>query len=474
MVCMAPLLAALYFGLLPELEAMRKPPVRGAITFPKARPVFKASADSPSRGGSSGSGSMDWLLDSYEGLMSWDKNPWKIPRTSFGSHFLQLAGSKDPLDIARTKEIRRLADALHQRVLQRYPELAVPDKNIPPERNGFLKLLELSERFDADPDRPGTRRCKEIGFPEDLKKQLRGESPWNPESVRNWLSSEKPLMDELHGIGLMPGQSIAGIELDRWSFISARFGKSCADALLMEARLAAEDGDAARAMESVQAANGFANHLGNVETPTLLAVTVQILIQMDIRNKALTEIMPALPSGQLDPAAWENAVNPTVSQPAEFARIMKGEWNVTAREYILPMVTDTRDPKYPPDPEALIDFHAASFVDVVRQHEAASLADLPNIEIFGSYDNSHLSRSSRQLTNMLGIGMQAWRKGWDRAQSAAAMTQAAFAIMKGQAVPNDPVYGLPYRWDAATRTLSAPDSPVFKEMGIKPLSIPKP
>ena len=75
---------------------------------------------------------------------------------------------------------------------------------------------------------------------------------------------------------------------------------------------------------------------------------------------------------------------------------------------------------------------------------------------------------------MLWIGSRAWRKGWERVQSATAMTHAAFAIMQGQAVPNDPVYGQPYRWNETTRELSPPDSPEFKDMDIKPIVVPTP
>ena len=66
----------------------------------------------------------------------------------------------------------------------------------------------------------------------------------------------------------------------------------------------------------------------------------------------------------------------------------------------------------------------------------------------------------------------AWANGTARAQSATAMAQAAFAIMNGQPVPNDPIHGLPYLWDPATRTLSPPDSPVFQELQLKPLVVP--
>jgi hypothetical protein len=54
------------------------------------------------------------------------------------------------------------------------------------------------------------------------------------------------------------------------------------------------------------------------------------------------------------------------------------------------------------------------------------------------------------------------------------MANAAFAIMGGEPVPRDPVFGLPYGWDPATRTLSPPDSPEFKEMDIEPIVVPTP
>ena len=468
MAILCPLVIALIFGLLPELSAMKNPPIRGEITFRTERPGL-TKQDSPVSEitGNVSRWSMDWLEERYENLMSWDKNPWKIPRSGFGDHYFKLLDSKDPLDIARTKELRRLADALHQRMLVRYPELAVASKNVPPERNGFLKWLEFSERFTSKPQSKG------IKFPEEVSKHINGEAPWNAEATKAWLAREKPLMDEIRAIGLMPEQSIADIDVHRWAFFSARLAKNCAEALQMEARLAAGEGNAAAALESIQAANGIAAHLANVETPTLLAVTVQVLIQLQTQKYAFSEIMPALPAGQLDPAAWEKALNPNVSPPGEFARIMKGEWNVTAREYLLPMLVDTEDPKYPPDPEALLDHYAGFFLNVVQDHEGRPLEELPDIPVVDFPDGDHLSRQSRQVTIDLGLGSRAWRKGWERAQSVSAMNQAAFAILKGQPVPNDPIYGQPYVWDPANRKLSPPHGEAFKDMEIKPITMPK-
>ena len=120
------LVTALGVGVLPELEAMKTPPVRGEVIFRTARPVPSINE----RPGSGNSGpfahwSIDWFEDGYENLMSWDKNPWKTKFPGFGDHYHKLMESKDALDIARFQELRRLADALLKRLLARYPELAV-------------------------------------------------------------------------------------------------------------------------------------------------------------------------------------------------------------------------------------------------------------------------------------------------------------------------------------------------------------
>lgn len=466
MVLLCPLLGALYFGLLPELEAMRQPEIRGEIVFRTPRPVAGTTeATAPKDGWS-----MDWLLDRYEQVMSWEHNPWKTAPVGFGAHYWKLLESKDPKDQARARELRRLAEALHRRVLERYPELAVPDKNVPPERNGFLKWLEFAERFESG----SPKGSKSFPIPDELNKHLSHDGPWDAAAAKAWLTREKALIDEIRAIGLMPEQSIAGIDVDRYAFMPARLAKGASDALLLDARLAAGEGDVTRALESLQAAKGIATHLGKVETPSLLAVTVQIVVDLQVNSYALTDIMPALPPGRLDPAAWESAIRPTVVAPDEYARILKGEWNVTARQYLLPMLCDTADPKYPNDPDALIDHHAGYFSQIVETYEGHTVSEWPDIAITSFPDDSHLSRSSREASAMLFIGERAWSKGLVRAQSATALTQAAFAVMKGEPLPLDPIHGLPYRWDPATRTLSAPDSPAFEELSLKPVTVPRP
>src|SRR5262245_19572249 len=128
MLCMCPLAVALYCGLVPELKNIESAPVPGEIVFRQERPprVSKDAASSkpgPSRHSSWGiwDWTTDWLSGQFDTLMTWERNPWKREKRGFGDHFMELCSSKDPAVKAKVKEIRRLGEALFQRVLARYP-----------------------------------------------------------------------------------------------------------------------------------------------------------------------------------------------------------------------------------------------------------------------------------------------------------------------------------------------------------------
>ena len=467
---LAALVISLGFGLLTELKEFEARPIPGEITFTHAKPQVSKNSTVSSQKSVSFGWSMDWFKEGFENLMSWEYNPWKRNPGGFGDHFFNLCESKDPRDRAKASELRRLAEAWHQKLLLRFPELAVTLRNVPDDRNGFLKWLDLSDKMKGD----GGSGQPSLDFPKELSDYLSQNGTWNSDAAKVWLNQHKTLIDEIRAIGLMPERSVNGIPTERWGFIPARFAKTCGEALIIEARLAAEQGDPAAALESIRAVKGLADHLSEVETPTLLAVTVKILLQLSLEKRVLSDIIPALPAGQIDPAVWENALNPIVAQPAEFARIMKGEWNASSRYYLVPMLLDAEDPKSPPDGGELLDAFSLNYLQIARVHETAVLKDLPTLAMPPAPDTSHLSRASRQAMESISIGSMAWRKGWDRAQSSSALTQAAFAIMKNQPIPQDPVYGQAYRWDPATRQLSMPAGKTFDALDIKPITVPKP
>jgi hypothetical protein len=473
-VCVFPAAAVLVIGLIPMLAPSKKPRIAGQLYFPQERPAIVQGTDDTQilRSDSGFRFSSDWLEGSYDKLMTWDRNPWKTQPIGFGTHYFRLLASDQAADLEKLRNIRRVADDLLVKLLARYPEFAISNRNLPPERNGFLKWLELSERIDADPNRKGSGRGKSIVFPTTIRNHLDGNGPWNPESVRSWLASEKPLIDEIRNSGLMPEQSNAGIDVRRWSYMPVGFATSCCNALLLEARISAGDGDVPSALESVTAAMGIARHLGNVEAPSLMALTGQIQIEKRIQQYSLAEILPAIPSEQRDLETWEKVIIPETAGPSQLTTAIKGEWHLTMREYFLPMIANVEDPKYPPDPEALLDAYSAPYLKAVQDFEGRALADFRTLPEIGATDHGKLSHNSRQLMVVFWVNIPAWSKGWIKHQSTTAMTRAAFSIMKGQTVASDPVHGTSYRWDPSTRRLSLPEEPAFEK--IAPIIVPGP
>ena len=461
--------AALCIGMLPEVKDFEVRPVPGEITFKQEKPKSGGNRSVSLTGGFQLRRTFDFIEEGYENLMAWDLNPWKRNKSGFFDHYFNLVSSKDPVDQARVKELQRLAEVWYQRLLLRFPEMAVSIKQVPDDQNGFLKWIEFSERCKLSSK---NGEASTLGIPKALTDYLREEGAWDSSVARSWLAENAALLAELRAIGLVPDRSVNGVSIDRWGFIDARLARDCEQALMLESILAAKEGDAATAFESIRAAKGLADHFSQVESPTLLAATVRILLQLDIESRVMNDIIPSLPSGVIDPAEWEAIIKPTVHPPAEFGRLMQGEWSVGIRYYLLPALLDSENPHSAPDAGDLLDDYTMKYAEIVRMHESATIQDLESLKLPAMTVNPDLSRQSRMATEDMFVGAQAWRKGWQRAQLVSALTQAAFAIMKGQPIPQDPVYGQNYQWDPATRQLSMPANQVFEEMHIKPVTVP--
>ncbi|MDQ8192312.1 hypothetical protein [Roseibacillus persicicus] len=461
---LSPILLLLAIVLFLNLTKQPPPPPRGEILFSENRPQLDAS---PSNNTIHPDDSFDWIHERVDGLMTWDKNPWKRQRNSFGDRYLKLQSSDDPDDQAEAAQIREWAHALYLRTLERYPELAVEYKNISPEENGFLKFLDFYERMAASD-------TENLNLSNELNRMTDEEAEWNPDLFRTWREQNPDILADLLAIGLTGEQSVFGIEVSRYSFLGARTAMNGTDALLLNARLSLDEGDTVTALQSVRAVRGLADHFTEVETPTLLSATISILINHSISRYALTDLLPAVPPEQADPSAWEEALRPQLAPPSEFARLMVGEWHVISQEYFFPALSDSLDPKYPSDPGALIDYYASNYLNVAQAYSSNHQPDWISATSPGFSSPALLSRESRKHAEIFSTGAEAWSKGYQRSNHQTAMVQAAFAIMKDEPIPADPVYDLPYQWDPATRVLSPPISqnPMLKDGWLHPITVP--
>ena len=124
---------------------------------------------------------------------------------------------------------------------------------------------------------------------------------------------------------------------------------------------------------------------------------------------------------------------------------MRGEWNRMMQFELLPALADPAANRAPADAEILAETFTNYFSDAVLTNNTLSLADLPS-RPNPVFDASDLSWRSRQITELV-VGYPI-RNNWERKQIQTGRIQAAFAILKGQPVPNDPIYGQPYQWES--------------------------
>lgn len=382
------------------------------------------------------------LLDDGEDfLMTWEHNPWRKERP-FGQETMSLRYSDSPEEQARFAELRKAAIAWYEKVLARYPELAPKYKEVPDGRNGLLAWVNLMKRLSAlSPDGGAV-----LKVPPSFFASLRESVEWDGPTARTWMNENRALMDEIRQIGLMPDRSAKGIPWEELFPMGAQEGtfERGMTALIMEARLAAEDGDAAGALEAARAAKGLANHLNQSELTGLTAG----FRGAGINRYIIEEIMPSLPPGSLDIGAWETLVNPVDIDPEVATGLTRTSWRWTMIEDLLPSLLNPDEAKPPSDPEALVEVYTRQ--TLLRMENAASVAAgsaLPPPPSTAGLSN----RSAVILKDQLPGGYYGHSVTTiNRRQE---MYRAAFAVMKGAPVPT-PVNGKAYQWDEANRRLS--------------------
>lgn len=391
--------------------------------------------------------------------------------------FLALVKKKrEPLNEGREdtpaarRALREGSAAMKRKMLQEYPGLRIEEKPVPDEENAFLQLHKLAGLHHRGPA---------IG--ENLQQFLSGKAEWDSAKVQAALAEEAELVALAEKIGAMTERSSSNMPEDYDGFISARTAKSLTDILMLKARLASESQDPQEVLRLVAATRNLASHF-EIESPTLLAKTVTIVLDLNATAASFEDLLPAL-GPETDLAVWKETLLPRGYTPADFAHVMRGEWNITAEFFLYPEILRQKLP----DGEELARVHAANFETLVNTLPGMSWKQFA--EQFTkegceplSEGLSDFSGKSGEIAKSIMIGSQAWGKGYMRAVSVFALHEAALDLMileqGGEALAAesvntlrpDPVSGKGYRFDPATRTLSAPEE--IEAANVKPVKLP--
>ena len=368
-------------------------------------------------------------------------------------------GSENPRfrSAGREKGKRGNPEVLYRRALERHPELAVTYRDVPDERNGFLKWVEFEKRFAG----------KSLNLPEDIRAILNG-GQWDPERVKQWLAENAALLREIEAMGLTPDQSVKGIEMPNQGFVNARLLKQCTDLLLLQARFQMESGASEEALRSMQAARGMANHMDQIETPILLHETVAMLVRVRSSQDFFDKLLPGMSSDTQELLAWRQVMEPPVMAPSEFGRVLRGEWHVMLRYFFAPQLMPE---VVVPDPDRFIDSWANWVASAAQACESATLGGVGQVFADIQATGEGLSPQSEALWKFMFEDASSWSKGWVRCQLLNAQQSAAFAHLLGEPLPNEPITGKPFVWDAAAQSIRFPEDDRLKGIELKPLVI---
>jgi hypothetical protein len=360
-------------------------------------------------------------------------------------------------------------DARFSKFLERHPELIPQWKSVPDHQNGFLQWLDFYEAHRNDGE-------ESLGLPAKLESMISGKEPWDGDYIAAQLEDHRDLLAEVARIGLLPDQSTANISIDRYSFIGARMAKQSADLLMAAARLAAEGGDADLARERVAAAFGIARHFTDVETPSLLMVTVCLLVKLNAEQQLIEHVLPALGFDQVSLAEWLGSLPIDGYDTAQLSKTIRSEASISIRGFVIPILEGKYANIYArdvPDADLLMDEIAGRLSARADEIEKSSIADLwqpkrvENYEVPGA-----LSPGAGKIHEIMFIGTSAWSRGWARAASMHSQVEAALAILTGAEVPPEAITGLPFEFDPVSRVLSHPDDERLEEISADPITLP--
>lgn len=358
----------------------------------------------------------------------------------------RIRGTGRPAEPERSqKAIRAAADRWYEEILSRHPELAVTYKDVPDDENGFLQWLDFIDRCKAN---------GALDLPEDIDKMLKTPEAWDSKRMAEWLSQHQELIEEITKLGLLPDQSVKGIDFGRYSWVEPRLLVSANRLLLASAKLSMEQGDQDSALRHLRATMGSANHFDGIETPTLLNETVSALLRGSSRRFAIEALSSGVALSPENLKQWQQTLQSGGSEREDLAHVFFGEWHQSTRGLLLPLlIAPNHSDQDSPDPDAVIEAHISFLKAWSEQIGSSDLKRLSTNDLAPSPSNALPDSEA------LATGTNAWVHGWSRGRIEAIQVQAAFATALGEEIPIEPISGKPFLFDPGTGTINMPEDP---------------
>lgn len=367
-------------------------------------------------------------------------------------------------------EREREYDAIFAALLARFPELEPEWKNVPDERNGFLRLYGFLDSLEMG---SGGESSKPL-FHSALTETGYYGDDWDSEKASELCSQYAELIDELTLIGLLEQQSSAGVPISKLAnFENAINIRYCNDLLLASARYTATQGDVEVAMERLNASFGIADHLLDIETPSLLHNTVGIVMQLKASSAMVEKVLPYLSLNQEDIVTLRKNFN-TSELNRDAVKLWRGEFMVAGRALLIPELY--KGNRKMVRIESTADVYAQIFSNALGEIEGLSDQELfalndSEINIFNISNIEIGPHVDVEILPNIADSFKPYHNGFLRSYVVTQQHDALLAILAGEKIPIEPFTGQPYIYDEETQTLSLPDDPRLESMKVKPISL---
>lgn len=357
----------------------------------------------------------------------------------------------------RREATDQAAQQWYERLLDKHPYMRPTFRDVPDDQNGYLQFVRFAESLGKD----------RLLSPE-IDAMFRGDAAWDPAKSKAWFLENQAHLDRLLLIAELPDRSVKGIPFDKLH--SMRYPSLDGLALLRAyGRLEMEAGNLDSAIRYLKASTSLADHFVDIEVPNMLGEVIAAGARSKAQNFFREEILLSANTANL--ASWNEVLRGSESFANEYKRVIIGEWNFAMRTVLLPLLVEnraTQDGLRISDVEGFTAAYAAAMknsaegisamgpgrFDVESARFEMTTSDLDDESVKAARESL---RALSGITEALGSGL-----------TETTMDSGAIALISGKEMPLDPVSGKPFRWDPATRTLSAPEG----VKGVDPVHVP--
>lgn len=359
--------------------------------------------------------------------------------------------------LMREEAIEQASDQWFDDLLIRYPWMSISYRDVPEEDNGFAQWIQFVDstdyiaRYDHNPSL----------IPDEISEMSWDEESYDRSKLEDLLRKHQELLDEILRIAELPQQSSKDVDPAHLIDLKALPVKQAGDILLLQGRLAMEQGNPDKAIRYYGATMNFADHFDAIETPCLLYKTVTILIRLGVHGSFHEHILPHIMHDSQALSAWRETMRYDRPFADEMIHMLRGEWHTTTRAWILPALVDNQSSELDDmasirDQQALLDALANhyDFIFKTLRSPAGMTGSAPTLS--PPSVSPKISAKAMGIYEVCSIGVDSWIRGSMRAHSLFAMHDALIGIALGEPPAKEPFTGTPFLWDPSTRTLSAP------------------